>query len=190
MKKFSKITNIKVNNSPKNEIKINEEDLFKSKVMNLMDNYLTIRTYGPVDRYSRAGNIKVSGKEMFLEALMELLKDDSSKKEVKVLENLKSKISNWEVIDNEINVIKENVLTEDEIKKVILHKNNLNSLLEKFSQDKELLMNMVDESCKKIINKETAYYRGLGAKRMYEDTSKSLYLEISNKYFNRYNELK
>ena len=90
MKKFSNISNVKVSEEPKVEVKqLNEEEMFKAKVMNLMEQLLSVRTYGPVDRYLRAGNIKVAGKEMFLEALMDLLKDKSSKEEKKILESLK-----------------------------------------------------------------------------------------------------
>ena len=102
MKKFSKISGSKVSEEPKVEIKVNEEDLFKTKVLNLMDQLLSIRTYGPIDRYLRAGNIKISGKEMFLEALMDILKDKSKKDEVKLLESLKSNIRDWEYLDTKI----------------------------------------------------------------------------------------
>ena len=85
MKKFSNITNQKVGEEPKIEVKLNEEDLFKVKILNLMDQLLTIRTYGPVDKHQRAGLIKISGKEMFLEALMGLFSDKTLKEQVKLL---------------------------------------------------------------------------------------------------------
>ena len=66
MKKFSNISNVKVSEEPKLEVKqLNEEEMFKAKVMNLMEQLLSIRTYGPIDRYLRAGNIKVVGKRCF-----------------------------------------------------------------------------------------------------------------------------
>ena len=71
MKKFSNITNQKVGEEPKKELKkFNEEDIFKAKVVNLMEDFLKIQTYGPIDRYLRAGNIKISGKETFLDCLL------------------------------------------------------------------------------------------------------------------------
>ena len=103
MKKFSNITNTKVGEEPKVEIKkLNEEDMFKSKVLNLMDQFLSIRTYGPVDRYLRAGSIKISGKETFLEALVSLMDDKSNKTAKDVLESLKGEVGDWESIDNKI----------------------------------------------------------------------------------------
>ena len=130
MKKFSNISGYKVSEEPKAkpEVKINEEELFRGKVMNLMDQLLSIRTYGPIDRYLRAGNIKVAGKEMFLEALMDLLKDKSSKDEKKILESLKSQIKDWEAIDSKI----------DEVEKEVsdfLRDNDLSDLLSLWQED-------------------------------------------------------
>ena len=111
MKKFSNISGYKVSEEPKekSEVKINEEEMFRGKILNLMDQLLSIRTYGPVDRYQRAGNIKIAGKEMFLEALMDLLKDKSSKDEKKILESLKSQIKDWEAIDSKIDEVEQRI---------------------------------------------------------------------------------
>ena len=103
MKKFSNITNQKVGQEPKIEVKLNEEDLFKVKILNLMDQLLTIRTYGPVDKHQRAGLIKIAGKEMFLEALLGLFSDKTLKEQAKLLESLKSEVRDWEMIDVKIN---------------------------------------------------------------------------------------
>ena len=91
MKKFSNISGSKVSEEPKVEVKqLNEEDMFKAKVLNLMDQLLSVRTYGPIDRYLRAGSIKIAGKEMFLEALMDALKGKSLKEETKILDSTSS----------------------------------------------------------------------------------------------------
>jgi hypothetical protein len=155
MKKFSNISNVKVSEEPKVEVKqLNEEEMFKVKVMNLMEQLLSIRTYGPVDRYLRAGNIKVVGKEMFLEALMDLLKDKSSKEEKKILESLKSEVSNWEVIDSKIDEVNQKIAEGKEKDKMIPHRNKLQSLYNNYGQDEEMFMNMVQESCNKITDSE------------------------------------
>jgi hypothetical protein len=167
MKKFSNISNVKVSEEPKVEVKqLNEEEMFKAKVMNLMEQLLSVRTYGPVDRYLRAGNIKVAGKEMFLEALMDLLKDKSSKEEKKILESLKGEVSNWEVIDSKIDEVNQKIAENKEKDKMIPHRNKLKSLYNNYGQDEEMFMNMVQESCNKITNSETAYLRGLTAEYM------------------------
>jgi hypothetical protein len=167
MKKFSNISNVKVSEEPKVEIKqLNEEEMFKAKVMNLMEQLLSVRTYGPVDRYLRAGNIKVAGKEMFLEALMDLLKDKSSKEEKKILESLKGSVSDWESIDSKIDEVNQKIAENQEKDKMIPHRNKLQSLYNNYGQDEEMFMNMVQESCNKITNAESAYLRGLTAEYM------------------------
>ncbi len=192
MKKFSKISNTKVSEEPKQvEVKINEEDLFKGKVLNLLDQLLSVRTYGPIDRYLRAGNIKIAGKEMFLEALMNLLKDKSSKEEKKILESLKSYVTDWETIDSKIDEIDQRI-SESEVKdKLISHRNKLQSLYNNYSQDEEMLMNMVQESCNKINDKDTAYLRGLTAEYMANEGKypKELFTKISEKFKERSQQL-
>jgi len=167
MKKFSNISNVKVSEEPKVEVKqLNEEEMFKAKVMNLMEQLLSVRTYGPVDRYLRAGNIKVAGKEMFLEALMDLLKDKSSKEEKKILESLKVAVSDWEAIDSKIDEVNQKISENQEKDKMIPHRNKLQSLYNNYGQDEEMFMNMVQESCNKITDSEKAYLRGLTAEYM------------------------
>ena len=167
MKKFSNISNVKVSEEPKVEVKqLNEEEMFKAKVMNLMEQLLSVRTYGPVDRYLRAGNIKVVGKEMFLEALMDLLKDKSSKEEKKILESLKGAVSDWEAIDSKIDEVNQKIAENQEKDKMISHRNKLQSLYNNYGQDEEMFMTMVQESCNKITDSEKAYLRGLTAEYM------------------------
>jgi hypothetical protein len=167
LKKFSNISNIKVSEEPKIEVKnLNEEEMFKVKVMNLMEQLLSVRTYGPIDRYLRAGSIKVAGKEMFLEALMDLLKDKSSKEEKKILESLKSTLSDWEAIDSKIDEVNQKIAEGKEKDKMIPHRNKLKSLYNNYGQDEEMFMNMIQESCNKITNAESAYLRGLTAEYM------------------------
>ena len=148
MKKFSNITGTKVSQEPKIETKINEEDIFKGKVNSLLDDFLTIRTYGPIQRYFNASTIKISGKELFLEALMDLLKDKDLTQETKILESLKSSLKDWEAIDTKIEEANKKI---EEIKskdKMTPHRNKLNTLFNSYGTDEEMLMNMVEESCK------------------------------------------
>jgi hypothetical protein len=167
MKKFSNISKVKVSEEPKVEVKqLNEEEMFKSKVMNLMEQLLSIRTYGPVDRYLRAGTIKVVGKEMFLEALMDLLKDKSSKDEKQILEALKGSVSDWEAIDSKISEVEQKIAENKDKDKMIPHRNKLQSLYNNYGQDEEMFMNMVQESCNKITKADSAYLRGLTAEYM------------------------
>ena len=145
MKKFSKITGQKVNEEPKVEIKIDETETFKMRVLNLMDQYLTVTTFGPVDRYLRAGNIKISGRELLAEALIDLLNSGKEEEQIKVLESLKSEIRDWQVIDEKIQSIKKE-------KTLISNRNKFNSMLNKY--DSESLIEFTKESVNKIKDKK------------------------------------
>lgn len=170
MKKFSNITGVKVSEEKKpKEIKLNEEDLFKSKVLNLLEQLLTVRTYGPVDRYLRAGNIKIAGQELFLEALMDLLNEKSLKQETKILESLKSSIKDWEVIDTKIEEANNKIQDIKSKENIKSNLNKINSLINSYGQDEELLLNMVDESCNKIKNGKTAYYNHLATLQLIKE---------------------
>ena len=182
MKKFSNISNVKVSEKPKLEVKqLNEEEMFKAKVMNLMEQLLSIRTYGPIDRYLRAGNIKVVGKEMFLEALMDLLKDKSSKEEKRILESLKKSVSDWKAIDSKIDEIDQKISENKEKDKITSHRKKIQSLYHRYGEDEEMFINMVQESCNKIKNSKIAYLRGLAAEYMANESkySKEVFDKIS-----------
>ena len=191
-KKFTNMSNQKVGQEPEiKDIKINEEDLFKAKVMNLMDQLLSVRTYGPVDRYLRAGLIKISGKEMFTEALMDLMTDKSLKEQTKLLESLKSSVNDWETIDLRIDEVN-NSITENKAKdKMLPHRNKLQSLFNSYGQDEDLLMTMVDESCSKIKKSETAHLRSITAEYMSNEGKypKELFSKISEKFEQRAEEI-
>lgn len=144
MKKFSNITGQKVGEEPKEVKQLNEEELFKGRLLSLMDQFLSIRTYGPVDRHQRAGLIKVAGKELLVEAILDLLSEKSIKEQTKILEGLKSEIRDWEVIDAKIESLNKE-------KTLISNRNKFNSLLEKYSS--ETLVEKVKMDINKI-NKE------------------------------------
>jgi NAD-specific glutamate dehydrogenase len=191
MKKFSNITGTKVSQEPKVETKINEEDIFKGKVNSLLDDFLTIRTYGPIQRYFNASTIKISGKELFLEALMDLLKDKDLTQETKILESLKSSVKDWEAIDSKIEEANKKI---EEIKskdKMVPHRNKLNSLFNSYGTDEEMLMTMVEESCKKIKDSNKAYLRSLTAEYMSNEGKypKQVFQQISEKFRNRAQQL-
>lgn len=188
MKKFSNITNQKVGQEPKSELnKITEADIFKSKVMSLMEDFLTIQTYGPIDRYLRAGNIKIVGKETFLEALMSLMNDKTLKDQSKLLESLKSQIKDWEVIDNKIDIVNEEIEKSLSKDKTLVHRRKISSLFEKYGQDEELLLTIAESDSKKIKISESAKLRGLTAEYMAEEGkySKETLKKVADIFYNR-----
>ena len=105
MKKFSKIAKVKVAEEPKSVVKEKTNlESFSEKVQFLMDQFLTIQTYGPIDRYQRAGNIKIKGKDLFLESLLKLIESNKGKDSISILESLKEQ-SKEEMIKNKTGLL-------------------------------------------------------------------------------------
>lgn len=172
MKKFSNITGSKVGKEPEvKETKVSESDDFISKVQFLMDNFLTIQTYGPIDRYQRAGTIKISGKELFLEALLGLLESKKSKDIKSLLEGLKRETGDWEMLDNNIDKITNVEFDITKESNIIKQKKSISKILERYD-DKELSLNMIKDSVSKIKTFETSECKYLA----------SLSIKESNKY--------
>ena len=194
MKKFSNITNQKVNEEPKaKEVIITEEDIFKTSVLNLMEQLLVIRSYGPVDRYFRAGSVKIAGKESFVEALMDLMTDKTLKDKVKLLEGLKSNISDWETIDKKIDEVNTQINESRTIDKgkMMSHRKRIIDLYKIYKDDKETLMNQITEMADKIKNGEKAFWRGIAAEHMASEGKfpKTTMKEIAEKFYFRARQL-
>jgi len=190
MKKFSNITGEKVSEQKPIEVNLTELDLMKSKISNLMENYLRVQVYGPVDRYQRAGSIKVAGKELFLEALISLLEELTTKKTIKILENMKSETGDWKALDSKIDYLNF-YLENSKDGKMISHKEKIRSLISK-SSDRKKIMEQVDFSLSKITNPKTAILRALAAKSMMEDGNydNEILSLISDKYLLKSKQLK
>jgi len=160
MKKFSKITNVKVGQEPeKKEVKMNEEESFRFALMTLMDKYLHIQTYGPIDRYLRAGTIKITGKDALAEALSELMLDKSTLEKTMLLESLKSKVGDWEAIDEKIEEVSTKWTTNKTAKEFATHQKKIEELLEKYGDDEDILIEMVSKSADRIKSHKTAKMR-------------------------------
>ena len=144
-----------------------------------MDQLLTIRTYGPVDKHQRAGLIKIAGKEMLVEAILDLLTEKSAKDQTKVLEGLKSEIRDWQVIDAKIdNINKERVS--------LANRNKFKNLLENYTEE-DLLIKVVEKDIDKITKEKTLNdYITLTSESKLNNSTKSELIEI---YSNRLNQL-
>jgi hypothetical protein len=145
-----------------------------------MDQILSIRTYGPVDRYQRAGLIKVAGKEMLVEAILDLLSEKSVKDQTKVLEGLKSELRDWEVIDAKIESLNKE-------KTLLSNRNKFKSLLESYT-DNDLLLKVVENDVDKIKKEKTLTdYIQLTTESKLDSKTK---IELVNIYSNRLNQLR
>jgi len=191
MKKFSKIANVKVGEKSLVGKKLNEDELFRSKIISLMDNYLHIQTYGPIDRYLRAGTFKITGKEMFAESLINLMSNKSLKEQNKLLESLKSSVKDWEYIDEKIEQVNIKISEVDDKNKMINHRSKLVSLYETYKDDDELLLKMVENSSNKIKIGEKAHLRGITAEYMASEGEypKEIFTKISESFYKRSKEL-
>jgi hypothetical protein len=147
MKKFSNITGQKVSQEPKKEVKIDEAQVLKSKMISLMNQFLSISFHGSNDYRLLGGGSKIKGQEMLAEAILDLLNDKTIKETTKLLESLKSEVSDWKAIDEKIEQI-------NKTKTLISNRNKINSLLEKYS-DSETLLLIVEKNSAKINNIKT-----------------------------------
>lgn len=167
MKKFSKISKVSAPKEPKSVQKEkSKSNEFSEQVQYLMDQFLTIQTYGPIDRYQRAGNIKIKGKDLFLEALIKLIESNKGKDNISILESLKKDSKDWQSIDNKIDSIKENkidIVKESEFLKV---KQGVSKLLKKYSTDNELCLLAVKENVSKLKDKEIINNKYLACKSL------------------------
>jgi hypothetical protein len=186
MKKFSKITGEKISKEPEVSNDITDYDVLKYKIHSLMDSYLGVQMYGPITRYSVAGSVKVIGKEIFIEALMNVLEEFSSKEKVKLLESLKYQISDWNVIDGNINTINENINLISN-SKLTTSKNKIKFFIEKYKNNDELF-DKIKSSSLKIKDPETLKLRSIAAKKMISENShpSNILEKISEIYNNRY----
>lgn len=132
MKKFSTMSGLDINEPPINEVVTKEIDI-KDRMMELIDNSLRIIAYGSA-RKSILMETRIVGKEMLVESLLNLLKDENIKEQLKALESLKENVNDWQSIDNEIAKISENnvysflVDSDNEVR-------SLSSMLENMTDD-------------------------------------------------------
>jgi len=181
MKKFSKLTGQKVSILPKVDKKVNEKEIFKVEILRLMDDFLRVQMYGPITRYHVAGSMKVAGKEIFLEALMDLINNKSEKDIKSVLESLKSDIGDWESIDRNIDKLNTDKSTYTQRLKI--------SKLYNRYKDKETLINYCEKSANMITNKESLVSRIRACEDLIKDPNynSDTISTILEKYINRLN---
>jgi hypothetical protein len=189
MKKFSKITGQVVSEQKPVENKVTDLDIMRSKISNLMENYLRVQMYGPVDRYQRAGSVKVAGKELFLEALLSMLEEFSTGKNIKLLESMKSETSDWKLLDDRIETLS---IQLENIKngKLVTHKEKIKSILTK-SSDKSVIFEQINNSISKITNPQTAFLRAQAATSLINEGlfEKDILKQIAKIYLDKSKEL-
>jgi len=104
MKKFSNITNYEVPKDPtpaKVDEAVARRTELKHRVIRMMDEMLRIRSHGSV-RPEMMMPTSIEGKEMFAEALVDMIGEDDRKDAIKALESLKQTNRDWASIDEKI----------------------------------------------------------------------------------------
>lgn len=151
MKKFSKLTNQPIVSQPvtDNRVndKVNEKLRVKYDIINLIDNLLKIQSYGSVDNRFLSGSVKIEGKDMLAEALIDYINNITNSEKKKVLESLKGKIGDWALLDSEIQSIKAD--STDSSNRVKFQK-----ILEKYT-DEGLFTFYIKSKIPKIKSKKT-----------------------------------
>jgi DNA helicase IV len=195
MKKFSSISGQKINEEPKVEVnkELNELMVLKAGIIKLMDNLLTIQTYGSTRRDIIQANIKITGKEMFAEALIDFLSDKSLNDQIKALESLKSESKDWQSIDNKVselhNEISEKLTLSDNVNQV----KKIKTFIETYGSD-ERFDSILETYVNRVKNGKEAYLRSLTANKMANDTNYTNYSteklsKISDRFLSRAKEL-
>lgn len=174
MKKFTNISGAKVGQEPK-EVDLNKEEVelneFKHSILKLMDDFLSIRSYG-VARPEIMIPTRIVGKEMFVEALTDLLAKKSNKETIKTLESLKSINSDWKSIDDKIESIESSNSNIKEEKKIY-------DIIEKYGKDEDNLKNYIHS---KNLSIDEALEKQQLVEKMFSKTSNPVFKTLSKIY--------
>jgi len=181
MKKFTNISGSKVGQEP-SPIKVSNEELesnnFKFAVMKLMDDFLSIRSYG-VARPEIMIPTQIVGKEIFVEALADLISQGSNKDQIKALESLKLSNSDWKSIEEKIDSIRNSKIDIKEARKI-------NEILEKYGSDEDNLNFFLEGHVKKSTPQE-AFKKYELVQEMIKVSNNKLLKVISEKYLEQSN---
>jgi hypothetical protein len=176
MNKFSKISGQKINDMPK-LIKSAEEmevEQLKYGIMKLMDNCLTIRSYGNARKNILENTVKIAGKEMFIEALIDFMSDKSYKEQIELLESMKSDTKDWKSIDYKISQINEKI---NNVRNLTVNKNQVKKIktfLETYSED-DRFESLLENYVSKLEDGKMAYSTCLLVKEMMKNNKFSIY---------------
>lgn len=193
MKKFSNMTGEKVSVEPKVEInkEVLERQMMKSGIMKLMDNLLRIQSNGGARTELLESSIRITGKEIFAEALVDLFGTKAASEQIKALESLKSVSGDWEAIDSRIDeILERNDRSVYENNPEKLRK--IESFLETYGKS-EIIGDVLENHVSRITDPESAEKSSLLASKMSRDEKYIRHQDIlkimSEKYSNRASEL-
>lgn len=195
MDKFSKMSGEKINDSPK-LVKSKEHielEALKAGINKLIDNNLTIRSYGSARTELLMSSVKISGKEMFIEALIDFMTDKSLMDQIKSLESLKSETRDWQSIDNKISEIYKEISEKVEFSKNTYQITKIKTLLDTYGED-DRFETILENYTNRVKESKEASIISITAEKMksdfkYQSYSKDKLSQISSKFLNRAKQL-
>jgi len=186
MKKFSKISKFKVNSEqPKVGIVNDNNTDLKYSMYKLIEDFLHIRIEGPIDPILQ-GSIVIDGKEEFINAIIEFIKQDEVKEQVKLLENAK-----FDGVDNTINFLTYKINEAQIPSERAKHIKRVKDLVTKVGDDVSKAKLETERQANRIKNGEKAYYRSVAAEDLIgeDEMNKKVLKEISKTFLFRSKQL-
>ena len=185
----------KINDSPK-LVKSKEHielEALKAGINKLIDNNLTIRSYGSARTELLMSSVKISGKEMFIEALIDFMTDKSLMDQIKSLESLKSETRDWQSIDNKISEIYKEISEKVEFSKNTYQITKIKTLLDTYGED-DRFETILENYTNRVKESKEASIISITAEKMksdfkYQSYSKDKLSQISSKFLNRAKQL-
>jgi len=137
MDKFSKVVGQKIGIEPKmrKSKEASRIEIFKAHVNSLLDDFITIRYYGSARRDILLDTSKITGKEQFIDALLDFLINFNLDEKIKLLESLKSESRDWKVIDKKISDLEDSISELNMLNKNDRIVNKFKVLLDTYGKD-------------------------------------------------------
>jgi hypothetical protein len=176
MNKFSRISGQKVNELPK-LIKSPEEmelEQVKYSLLKLLDNTLTIRSYGSARKHLLEDTVKIAGKEMFIESLIDFMADKNYKEQIKMLESMKGETKDWQAIDEKINEINGKIQNVRNLNTNLNQVKKIKMFLETYSED-DRFDDLLETYVSKLNNGKEALMTSNLVKEMIKNSKFSIY---------------
>lgn len=186
MKKFSKISDFKINSEEsKPELVNDNKTSIKYSINRLIDDFLRITFYSKTEDYLTSSTL-IEGREEFIEALVEFMKQDDIKEQIKLLESAK-----FNGLDNTLTNLNEMINESQTPSERAKHQKRVKDLVAKVDGDVAKAKEESERQAKRIENGEKAYYRSVAAENLIgeEGMNKKVLKEISKVFLFRSKEL-
>jgi DNA repair ATPase RecN len=160
--------------------------ILKDSINGMIDRHLTIRSNGSVRKNIIENSVKIAGREMFIEALIDFMTDKSLEEQMKLLESLKGETKDWEALDNKIGDLENQIEENKKFNQNTKYTNKIKTLLNTYGDD-ERFLSILENLVSKVEDVEEAKNMSEVAKQMksnfkYLNFSKHQLSTISEKF--------